>query len=145
MRVAHLALVVAGAYTALCSLIVALGAHRIAGGFTSDHRLADVAVKLLYVSAVFQAFDGANIVARSILRGVGDVRFAAVVGVVTAWMLTPPLTWLLGYHAGMGAFGGWLGLCLETIVGAFVLWHRLRAGHWRVAAAAARSLVEASA
>jgi MATE family multidrug resistance protein len=94
---------------------------------------------------VFQAFDGANIVARSILRGVGDVRFAAVIGVVTAWVLTPPLTWALGFRLGMGAFGGWLGLCAETIVGAFVLWHRLRAGHWRELAAATRRLVEARA
>jgi MATE family multidrug resistance protein len=145
MRVAHLGLAVAGAYTMLCSLAFAVGAHAITAGFTSDHALASVAIRLLYVAAVFQTFDGANIVARSVLRGVGDVRFAAVVGVITAWVLTPPLTWLLGYRAGMGAFGGWLGLCLETIVGAVVLWRRLNAGHWRVAAAAARSLVEAGA
>jgi multidrug resistance protein, MATE family len=144
-RVAHLGLAVATVYTGFCTLVFAFGAQRIARGFTDDASLATVAVHLLWVAAVFQTFDGANIVARAILRGVGDVRFAAVVGVVTSWMLTPPLTWLLGYRAGLGAFGGWIGLCLETIVGAAILWRRLRAGQWRVAAAAARSLVEAPA
>ena len=97
------------------------------------------AVRLLYVAAVFQTFDGANIAARCILRGVGDVRFAAVVGVVTAWIMTPPLAWLLGWRAGLGAYGGWLGLCGECIIGALVLWHRLATGRWRASAEATRA------
>jgi MATE family multidrug resistance protein len=138
-RIARLGLRTASAYTILCSIIFAVGGRIIASGFTSDAALAATAVRLLYVAAVFQAFDGANIVARAILRGVGDVRFAAVVGVVTAWVMTPPLAWLLGYRAGLGAFGGWLGLCGETIIGAFILWHRLNSGHWRTIAEATRA------
>jgi len=64
----------------VCSVLFAVGGRTIAAGFTGDAVLAATAVRLLYVAAVFQAFDGANIVARAILRGVGDVRFAAVVG-----------------------------------------------------------------
>jgi MATE family multidrug resistance protein len=81
-------------------------------------------------------------VARSLLRGVGDVRFGAVVGVVTAWLLTPPLTWLLGWHLGLGAFGGWIGLTCETIIGALVLWQRIARGRWLPAAERARSATE---
>ena len=131
LPVAHLCLRVAGAYTLVCSLGFVVGARLIAAGFTSDPILAACAVRLLYVAAVFQSFDGANIAARCILRGVGDVRFAAVVGVVTAWLMTPPLAWLLGWRMGLGAFGGWLGLCGECVIGA------ARA----VASAAARPLV----
>jgi MATE family multidrug resistance protein len=145
LPVARLGLRAAGAYTIACSLAFALAGRQIAAGFTSDPALAAVAISLLHVAAVFQAFDGANIVARAVLRGVGDVRFAAVVGVVTAWLMTPPLTWLLGYRAHMGAFGGWLGLCGETIIGTLILWRRLRLGHWRVAAAATSVLVAAPA
>ena len=93
----------------------------IVAGFTSIAALAAVTVRLLRVAALFQVSDGANIVARAVLRGVGDVRFAAVVGVVTAWLMTPPLTWLLGWHAGLGASGGWLGLCGESVIGARAL------------------------
>ena len=138
LPVAHLGLRVAGAYTLACSLTFVFCGRLIAAGFTSDATLAATAVRLLYVAAVFQTFDGANIVARCVLRGVGDVRFAAVVGVVTAWMMTPPLAWLLGWRAGLGAYGGWLGLCGECIIGAFVLWHRLQRGRWRDIAEATR-------
>jgi len=143
LPVAHLCLRVAGAYTLVCSLVFVFLGRIIAAGFTSDPTLAAYAVRLLYVAAVFQTFDGANIAARCILRGVGDVRFAAVVGVVTAWLMTPPLAWLLGWRAGLGAFGGWLGLCGECIIGALVLWHRLQRGRWRAIAEATRPVEEA--
>ncbi len=142
LPVAHLALRVGGAYTLTCSILFVSCGRLIASGFTSDPALAATAVRLLYVAAVFQTFDGANIAARCILRGVGDVRFAAVVGVVTAWLMTPPLAWLLGWRAGLGAFGGWLGLCGECIIGALVLWHRLQRGRWRTAAETTRSAGE---
>jgi MATE family multidrug resistance protein len=145
LPVAHLCLRVAGTYTLVCSLVFVFCGRLIAAGFTSDPTLAAYAVRLLYVAAVFQTFDGANIAARSILRGVGDVRFAAVVGVVTAWLMTPPLAWLLGWRAGLGAFGGWLGLCGECVIGALVLWHRLQRGRWRAIAEATRPVEEAPA
>ncbi|MGZ3441741.1 MAG: MATE family efflux transporter [Polyangia bacterium] len=140
LPVAHLCLRVAGAYTLVCSLSFVAFGRTIAAGFTSDPTLAAYAVRLLYVAAVFQTFDGANIVARCILRGVGDVRFSAVVGVVTAWVMTPPLTWLLGWRMGLGAFGGWLGLCGECIVGALIVWHRLQRRGWLASAAETRPL-----
>jgi MATE family multidrug resistance protein len=142
LPVAHLCLRVAGAYTLLCSLVFVVCGRMIAAGFTDDPKLAAYAVRLLYVGAVFQTFDGANIAARCILRGVGDVRFAAVVGVVTSWLMTPPLAWLLGWRMGLGAFGGWLGLCGEIIIGALILWHRLQHQRWRRAADETRALVE---
>jgi MATE family multidrug resistance protein len=139
LRVARLGLVAAGGYTMACSLAFAGGGAVIVSGFTGDPALATVAIRLLHVAAVFQAFDGANIVARSVLRGVGDVRFAAVVGVVTAWAMTPPLAWLLGWRAHLGAYGGWLGLCGECIIGAVVLWWRLGRGGWRAIAETSRA------
>jgi MATE family multidrug resistance protein len=133
MRVAWLALATAGVYTAFCSLAFAVGAPLIVAGFTSSVALAAVTVRLLRVAAIFQVSDGANIVARAVLRGAGDMRFAAVIGVCTAWLMTPPLTWLLGARAHLGAAGGWLGLCGESVLGALLLWRRLRSGAWRQA------------
>jgi MATE family multidrug resistance protein len=141
LRIAWLALASAGVYTGACSLVFALGAPLVVAGFTSSVALAAVTVRLLRVAALFQVSDGANIVARAILRGVGDMRYAAVVGVVTAWLLTPPLMWIFGLHAGLGARGGWLGLCGESVIGAALLWRRVRSGAWR----RAPSLVDAAA
>lgn len=134
-RVARQGLFSSGVYTTAWTIALAVGAPLIVSGFTSEPTLAREAVHLLYVAAVFQIFDGANVVARGALRGCGDVRYPAVIGVVTSWALTPPLTWLLGWHLGLGALGGWLGLCAEIVVGAIILWRRLEGGAWRTAIA----------
>jgi multidrug resistance protein, MATE family len=145
LKVARTGLWVSGIYTASCTLVLAIGAPLIVSGFTDQPALSGMAVKLLYVAAVFQVFDGANIVARAVLRGAGDVSYSAVVGVVTSWAFTPPLTWLLGYRAGLGVFGGWLGLCLEIVAGAALLWWRLERKTWTRAAERSRARMAASA
>lgn len=144
-RVARQALAAASAYTGACTVVFAVAAPLIVRGFTSDPNVAGPAVMLLHVAAVFQVFDGANIVARATLRGTGDVRFPAVFGVLTAWALTPPLTWLLGWKLGLGAFGGWLGLCAEIIAGSLVYWWRIEKRGWAASAARSRAQLEAVA
>ncbi|MCB9601413.1 MAG: MATE family efflux transporter [Sandaracinus sp.] len=131
-------------YAAFCVVVLVAGGRSIVSAFTDDPRLAGVATTLLFVAAIFQLADAMNMVARSVLRGSGDVRWPAVVGVVTAWASLPPLTWLLGYQLGLGALGGWLALCVEVVAGAVLLWHRLLRGSWRDAAEASRraSLLE---
>jgi multidrug resistance protein, MATE family len=146
MRVAKLGLLATTIYTGACTLVLAIGAPLIVSGFTEHGALADNAIKLLYVAAVFQIFDGANLIARGALRGTGDVRYAAFVGIVSSWLFTPPLAWLLGWKLGLGAFGGWLGLCAEIIAASVLLWWRLGRKGWLPAAAAARvRLAEARA
>lgn len=144
LRVARISLGVTGIYTAMWTLLLALGAPMIVSCFRADSDLAAHAVRLLHVAAVFQMFDGAYVVARAMLRGAGDVRYAAYVGVISSWMFTPPLTWLLGYHLGLGAFGGWLGLLAEIVCGASVLWVRLERRRWTAAASESRARIEAA-
>ncbi len=138
-RVAGLAMRVAGAYTLLCALVIGVFAGPIAGLFTNDVELVETATSLLYVVAVFQLFDGANIVGRCMLRGTGDVMFPAVLGIVVAWFVTPPLAYLLGFELGWGVAGGWIALGAETAVAAFVLWRRLMNDGWRPAAERCRA------
>jgi MATE family multidrug resistance protein len=143
VRIARLGMVAAAIYTGTCTVILALGAPLIVAGFNPTGELAHLAARLLYVAAIFQVFDGANIVARAVLRGAGDVRYAAVVGVVSSWLFTPPLTWLLGYRLGLGAFGGWLGLLGEIVCGAVVLWVRVERRKWMPAAVESRRRIQA--
>ena len=137
--VAHKALWMAGVYTGLCGLVFGLGGELLAGWFTTDPVLIELTRTLLLVAAFFQVFDGANIVYRGALRGTGDVRFPALVGILAAWLCTPPSMWLLGYKLGMGALGGWIGLSVELVGVAFILWWRLEKLGWRQAALRARA------
>jgi MATE family multidrug resistance protein len=144
-RVARRALTATTVYTGACSVVFALGASTIVAGFTKDEALARVAVHLLWIAAVFQMFDGANVVARGVLRGAGDVRVPAIVGVLSSWVATPPLTLLLGYGLGQGALGGWLGITVEIFLASAILWWRLEHGQWHAAATASHAQMVAAA
>jgi len=138
-RVAKRTLIVGASYASLCVLSYSVLGHYIIGAMASgDDVLAARAVMLLHVSLAFLVADSANVIARGVLRGASDVRYAAVVGIATSWLTTPPLTWALGIACGLGAVGGWIGLAVEIVVGAALFWLRVMRGGWRPAAAAAR-------
>lgn len=144
-RVARRALWLGAAYTAACTLLFAVAARPIAYllGGGDDPALLATTTTLIQISAAFLVADAANVIARGVLRGAGDVKYAAVIGVVTAWCLTPPTAWLLGHVAGWGAPGGWIGLTGEIVVGSALLWRRVASGAWRAAAAQSQQDVRA--
>jgi len=139
LGVARLAMLLAGAYTGLCTFVLALGAPWIAQLFTGDARVIATAIPLLHVAAAFQVADAANVVARGVLRGTGDVRYPAVIGILSAWALTPPICWILGHRLGLGAFGGWIGLSAEIMAAAGLFWARLLRRGWLLSAARSRA------
>ncbi|HEY0481752.1 MAG TPA: MATE family efflux transporter [Kofleriaceae bacterium] len=138
-RVARRALLLGAGYATLCLIAYAvLGGMIVRALASGDAALAARATMLVHVSLAFLVADAANVIARGVLRGASDVRYAAIVGIATSWLTTPPLTWALGVAAGLGAVGGWIGLAVEIVVGAGLFWLRVVRGGWRPAAAAAR-------
>ncbi len=138
-RVARDALIASSLYTGLWTVLLVLFGAALVSIFTVEPGLAGVALSLLRVAALFQIADGAATVARGVLRGAGDVVVPARLGVVCAWLCTPPLAYFLGRVLGLGALGGWLGLLLEISVLAALCWIRLRGDAWLPLAAAARA------
>jgi len=133
-RVARRGLALCCGYTTAAGVVFGLCAESLVRGFSPDPAVQNTAAGLLRCAAVLNAFFGAHVVARSVLRGTGDVRFSAYVTVTFAWVVTPPITIWLGLREGWGALGGWVGLCVEVLVGAVLLWWRLGRGHWARAA-----------
>jgi multidrug resistance protein, MATE family len=138
-QVARRTLLIGASYSALCGVVYAATAGWIAHAMSAgDAALAERATTLIYVSLAFLVADAANVIARGVLRGASDVRYAAVVGITTSWLTTPPLTWLFGIALGLGVVGGWIGIAIEITVGAALFWRRVLRGGWKPAAAAAR-------
>jgi MATE family multidrug resistance protein len=137
--VARRALALGAGYATFCCIVFAiLGGvivHALAAG---DGALGARATTLVHVSLLFVVADASNVIARGVLRGASDVRYAAVVGILTSWFTTPPLAYLFGVVMGYGVVGGWLGLAVEITVGAGLFWARVWRGGWQPAAAAAR-------
>lgn len=145
-KVARRALAIGAGYSGVCCVVYAILGGVIATAMSSgDAALAERATMLVYVSLAFLVADAANVIARGVLRGASDVRYAAVVGIATSWFTTLPLAYLFGVMLGLGAVGGWIGLAVEIVVGAALFWMRVWRGGWRPAAAAARRAIAGSA
>ncbi len=69
-----------------------------------------LAGQLLFIAAIFQLFDGGQVVGSGALRGLADVKTPTAITFVAYWALAIPGAYLLGIHAGLGAIGIWAAL-----------------------------------
>jgi MATE family multidrug resistance protein len=125
LKIAMMTLKVALSYALLCGVILIGGRTWIVGAFTTDPALFNLTLGLFWIVPAFQLFDAANVVGRALLRGAGDVKFVAVAGILTAWVCTPPMAYLLGHHLGYGVYGAWVGLSAQVFILTVILWRRL--------------------
>jgi MATE family multidrug resistance protein len=89
--------------------------------FTTTTPVITTGVSLLLVTALFQLFDGAQVVATGVLRGVGDTRTPMISNLVAHWFLGLPLGALLCFWQGWDVVGLWVGLSVGLVGVAFVL------------------------
>lgn len=85
-----------------------------------------IAVKLLFIAAVFQLFDGIQVAAAGALRGLKDTRRPMVINFVSYWILGLTTGYVLGFRLDYGAEGLWWGLVLGLTATSFMLTLRFR-------------------
>jgi MATE family multidrug resistance protein len=91
--------------------------------FTTDAAVIAVGTSLLLLAAVFQLFDGLQVVATGILRGTGDTRTPMACNLIGHWLIGLPVSYVFCFVMDWGIFGLWIGLSLGLIVvGAVLLW-----------------------
>lgn len=92
--------------------------------FTDEAEVIAVASALLPIAALFQVFDGLQVVATGALRGAADTRVPATIAVLGYWVLCLPLAGVLTYGYGLGVRGPWWGLAAGLGVTAALLVQR---------------------
>jgi MATE family multidrug resistance protein len=85
-------------------------------GFTDDAAVVELGVRLLFVAAVFQLFDGLQGVATGALRGLGDTRTAMLWNLGGHWCFGLPLGYLMCFYWGYGVAGLWWGLSAGLMI-----------------------------
>jgi len=94
--------------------------------FTDDVTVLGVGTTLLLICALFQPFDGAQVVATGALRGLGDTRTPMLLNLAAHWCLGLPIAYWLCFSRGWGVAGLWTGLATSLmLIGASLVgvWH----------------------
>jgi multidrug resistance protein, MATE family len=117
-RAGWMALGLGATFMALVGLLIVIVPAWLIGLFTTDAVTIAIGVTLLIVASVFQLFDGLQVVATGVLRGIGDTRTPMVFNLIGHWMIGLPVGYWLCFGAGWGVVGLWIGLSIGlTLVG----------------------------
>ena len=146
-RVGNGVIVIAVIYMGLSGLLLAAGGPWLMPLFTNRADPAAGAVvamgiRLLWIAAGYQLFDGLSLSSAACLRGAADVRLPSLMVIALSWGFFVPLAHALSFKSGagwvdwlpqfgLGAAGGWFAaLAYICSLGLMLFW-RWRSAAWR--------------
>jgi hypothetical protein len=105
----------------LSAVVFVSARHVLPYAYTDVPDVVALATTILPIAGAFQIFDGTQVVAAGVLRGMGRTRPGAVFNFVAFWVIGLPLGSWLAFRAGDGLAGIWSGLCIGLAVVAALL------------------------
>ena len=121
------ALLLGAGFMSAAGLALAIIPRWIARLYTPEAAVIAAGAALLRIAALFEIFDGLQVVATGALRGLGDTRTPALAHLAGYWLLGMPIAWVLCFTYNWGVTGIWVGLTSALIAIGLVLlaaWHR---------------------
>lgn len=94
--------------------------------FSSDAEIVYIASKLLLFAAMFQLFDGTQVVAVGVLRGLEDYKFPTTIAFIGYWLLALPLCYVFAFICDYKVYGVWMALSLGLAFVSIALYLRIK-------------------
>lgn len=124
LRAAGLAAVhIVLAYMSFTALAFVTLRHRLPVLFSTDPGVVRIAATLLLVAAVFQLFDGLQVVLLAALRAMADAFLPTLLAFIAYLLVALPTSYVLAFWLGWREIGVWMGYVvgLATAAGLFFL------------------------
>ncbi|MFI5105687.1 MAG: MATE family efflux transporter, partial [Terriglobales bacterium] len=135
-RAGWMALLFGAVFMSCSGLALLVFSRPIARIYSPEPDVVSAGASLLLVAAVFQLFDGLQVVATGALRGAGNTRIPMLANLVGYWAIGLPLGALLCFKWKLGAVGMWAGLCVALVLIGSAL---VGAWHWVIKAQMAQT------
>ena len=94
--------------------------------YSDDTQVIIMASHLLIMAAIFQLFDGTQVVVLGALRGMADVKHAMIYAVFSYIIVGLPTGYLFAFALQMGVVGLWAGLIAGLSTAALLFFSRFR-------------------
>ncbi|MFD1737325.1 MATE family efflux transporter [Bacillus salitolerans] len=106
-------------------LLVVIFRYQVAGFYSSDQAVIQLAAHFLIYALFFQLSDALQATAQAALRGYKDVNIAFVMTLISYWGICLPLGYVLAEFTTLGADGYWIGLTVGLFAAGLGLSWRL--------------------
>lgn len=115
------AIFMAAAFMLFAGIIMVIFRHQLPKIFLDEVEVISLASKLLIIAALFQLFDGIQLVTMGALRGMQDVLIPSIITFVAYWVVAIPLGSLLAIYFELQSVGVWIGLSVGLTISAIML------------------------
>lgn len=116
------------------SILLYIFRYSAVGMFTDSPEVAEIAVVLFYVLFAYQIGDGIQLCFANVLRGLQDVKPIMYAAFVSYYLIAIPVAYVLGFKAGLGAVGVWLGFPIGLTLAGLFFYARYRSDMRRLTA-----------
>lgn len=130
-RAVRSSLVIGSVYAVVLATLFLLLPRPLVSLFSSNGGVIETCTKIMFLAAFLQMFDIIAIVVSGALRGAGDTKWLMKVSLTFSWLFGLPLAIFLCTSLGLGAFGAWMGLTMETVIVACIYYTRFQQGRWK--------------
>ena len=94
--------------------------------YSQDQAVIDLAANLLIMAAIFQLFDGMQVVTLGALRGLADVKHAMIYSFISYLLISLPLGYVFAFILDWGVVGLWVGFIAGLSSASIMFYSRFR-------------------
>ena len=111
-------------------LLIVLSRRLIMGLFSTDPQVLALGGDILIILSFIVIFQISQVITVGSLRGAGDVKFVAMLSLVSVTFVRPILTYLLAYAMGLGLYGAWFSVVFDQGIRFVVSRTRFQQAKW---------------
>lgn len=115
---------------AVLSTLLALFGYSLLKLFTDDPQILSMGHTILFIDIFVEIFRGFNHIEENSLRGAGDVVFPMVVSMISCWIMSVFISYLLGVHFGFGLIGCWIAFGMDEAFRGINYFRRWKSRKW---------------
>jgi len=112
------------------AILIILNRSLIMSLFSVDPEIIDLGAQILIILSFIIQFQIAQVITVGSLRGAGDVKFVAMLSLLSVTIIRPILTYFLAYSLGFGLYGAWFSVVCDQMIRFYVGRYRFKQAEW---------------